>query len=200
MGFEADAPRQQFETADEWRAWLEANHATSAGIFAVYWRPTSGKARVGYEELVEQALCFGWVDSRGGKVDEERTMLWFTRRGRGSGWAATNKVRIERLTAAGLMHPAGQSMVDAAREDGSWTLLDSAIRLEVPDDLQAAFDNHPGSAEKFAGFSPSARRIILEWIAVAKRPATRAARVAETAARAAVGEKANQQAPEKKRS
>ena len=107
------------------------------------WRAGSGGPRISYEESVEQALCFGWVDSKGRSLDAERTMLWFAPRKRGSGWARTNKERIERLAAAGLMAPAGHAVIDAAKADGSWTLLDDVENLVVPDDLAAAFAAHP---------------------------------------------------------
>lgn len=192
MGFVDDAPRQHFETTGQWRAWLEQNHAGYPGIFVVYWRKGTGKPAMSYEEMVEQALCFGWVDSRQEKLDEDRTMLWFTPRKRGSGWARPNKERIARLTAAGLMHAAGQAAVNSARADGSWAILDSVENLEVAPDLQEMFTHYPGSAAAFEAFPRSVRRGILEWIAVAKTPATRARRITETAVKAAAGERANQ--------
>jgi uncharacterized protein YdeI (YjbR/CyaY-like superfamily) len=145
-----------------------------------------------YEAMVEQALCFGWVDSRGARLDEERTMLWFTPRRARSGWARPNKLRIERLTAAGQIHPAGQAVIDAAIQDGSWTLLDEVEDLIAPPDLLAAFDNRPGSRTNFEAFPRSVRRSILEWIVVAKTASTRQRRIAETADLAARGERAHQ--------
>ena len=145
-----------------------------------------------YEAMVEQALCFGWVDSRGARLDEERTMLWFTPRRARSGWARPNKLRIERLTAAGQMHPAGQAIIDAAIEDGSWTLLDEVEDLISPPDLLDAFDNRPGAQTNFESFPRSVRRSILEWIAVAKTAPTRQRRIIETADLAAQGERAHQ--------
>lgn len=156
------------------------------------WRPTTNRAAVPYAELVEEALCFGWVDSRQVRLDDERTMLWFTPRRGGSGWARPNKERVARLIADGRMHAAGLAVIDAARADGSWALLDSVENLEVPQDLAEAFALRPGAAEHFAAFSRSVRRGILQWIATAKTSPTRARRVTETAERAAVGEKANQ--------
>ena len=119
------------------------------------WRAGSGGPRISYEESVEQALCFGWVDSKGRSLDAERTMLWFAPRKRGSGWARTNKERIERLTAAGLMAPAGHAVIEAAKADGSWTLLDDVENLVVPDDLAAAFAAHPPAREHWDAFPRS---------------------------------------------
>jgi uncharacterized protein YdeI (YjbR/CyaY-like superfamily) len=190
-----DAPRQLFETAAEWRQWLEANHASSSGIFLIYWKKATGRPSMSYDEMVEQALCFGWVDSRPAKLDEERTMLWFTPRKRGSAWAGPNKERIERLTAAGLMRPAGIALVEAAKADGTWTLLDAVERLEVPGDLAARLEAVEGARAQWDNFPRSARRGILEWIVQAKTPATRERRVTETAELAGRGERANQWSP-----
>jgi uncharacterized protein YdeI (YjbR/CyaY-like superfamily) len=192
MGFVDDAPREHFETAAQWRSWLEHNHAEVAGVFVVSWRKHTGRPAIPYAEMVEEALCFGWVDSRQVRLDDDRSMLWFTHRKSGSGWARPNKERVERLISDGRMRPAGMAVVDSARADGSWSLLDSVENLEVPPDLAEEFARLPGSAEAFAGFPRSVRRGILEWIAVAKAPATRARRVFETAAKAAAGERANQ--------
>jgi uncharacterized protein YdeI (YjbR/CyaY-like superfamily) len=179
----------------QWRDWLVANAATSGGCWAVTWRRGRGRAVVTYDDLVEEALCVGWVDSRGRKVDEDRTALLFTPRRPGSGWSRPNKERIARLEAAGLLLPAGVAVVEAARADGSWTLLDAVEALEEPPDLAAALDALPAARAAWAGFPRSAKRSILEWIVLAKRPATRAKRIAETAELAAQGLRANQPRP-----
>jgi uncharacterized protein YdeI (YjbR/CyaY-like superfamily) len=140
-----------------------------------------------------------WRALLAGTHDEQRSMRLLTPRKPGSGWSGANKVRIERLEAAGLMTPAGRARIDAARADGSWTTLDEVEALTVPDDLAAAFAEHPGSAQQWEGFPRSARRAILEWIVHAKRPETRARRVAETAEKAAHGERANQWIPPDRR-
>jgi uncharacterized protein YdeI (YjbR/CyaY-like superfamily) len=185
----------QPESLAEWRAWLEHHHGRGTGVWLVTWRAGSSGPRIGYEEAVEQALCFGWVDSKGRSLDAERTMLWFAPRKRGSGWARTNKERIERLTASGLMAPAGLAVIDAAKADGSWTLLDDVENLVVPDDLAAAFDARPPAREHWDAFPRSVRRALLEWIVHAKRAETRARRIAETAEKAQVNERANQWQP-----
>ena len=190
-----DAPQVHAETVEEWRAWLLANHDTESGAWLVSWRSATGKPAVKYELAVEEALCVGWIDSAGRTLDDERRALWFTRRKPGSGWARTNKERIVRLEAEGRMTPAGRAVIDAAKADGSWTLLDDVENLIVPDDLAAAFDRHPGSRQNFDAFPPSARRAILEWIVQAKREATRAARLEESARLAAQNVRANQWTP-----
>lgn len=134
-------------TLADWRAWLADNHARPEGVWLITYRPATGKTPFSYEQAVEEALCFGWIDGQANKLDDERTMLWFAPRRPGSGWARTNKARIERLIADGRMTPAGLSKIEAAQADGSWTLLDSVERLEVPDDLAAEFDKYPDACD-----------------------------------------------------
>ena len=191
----AEAPRFHAETRAQWRTWLEEHAATAPGVWLVTWKKASGRPVLSYEEAVTEALAFGWVDSKGNKLDDERTMLWFTRRKRGSGWARPNKRRIAELEAAGLLTDAGRAVVEAAQADGSWTLLDDVEDLVVPPDLAAAFDAVPGSREEWEAFPRSARRGVLEWIVQAKTAPTRAKRIAETAEKAGRGERANQWRP-----
>lgn len=143
-----------------------------------------------YEQAVRQALRFGWVDSTQKPVDEQRSMLWFSPRRKGSVWTRINKGRIAELESAGLMEPAGEAAVAEAKASGMWTLMDAVEDLIVPGDLDAAFDAHPGAREHWDSWSPSARKLILTWIVLAKRPETRETRVRTTAEKAARGEKA----------
>jgi uncharacterized protein YdeI (YjbR/CyaY-like superfamily) len=132
----------------EWRAWLAANHATSPGAWAVFRRRhAAGAGDPGYEDLVLEALCFGWVDSRPGTVDADRTKLYLAPRKRGSGWAATNKARVDRLAEAGLMTSAGLAAVERAKADGSWTRLESSEAAVEPPDLLAALDALDGAKD-----------------------------------------------------
>lgn len=187
-----DDPRLHVETAAEFGDWLAANHATATGVWLVTWRTVTGRPMPSYDALVMEALRFGWIDSTARRLDDERTMQRYSPRRPGSGWSAPNKDRIARLEAEDRIEPAGRAVLDAARADGSWNLLDSVEALEVPDDLAAAFATRPGAREQWDGFPPSARKQILQWIVLAKRPETRRRRVAETAEKAARGERANQ--------
>lgn len=187
---QADAERVQPESVEAWAAWLEANHDRSAGAWLVTWKKATGRQRFTYGEAVVEALRFGWIDAIAQRVDEERSMLWYGPRRAGSGWSRPNKERIARLEAAGRMHPAGQAVLDRARADGSWSKLDDVEALVVPNDLRAALDALPGAATHWDGFPPSARKLMLFWLLEAKRPETRAKRVAEVAAAAARGERA----------
>lgn len=190
MGKFDDAPHVEAEDRATWRAWLEANHATATGAWLVSWRTGHGP-RVPYEDAVEEALCFGWVDSQGGTIDERRSRQYFAPRKPTSGWAATNKARVERLIADGRMAPAGLAAIERAKANGSWTLLDDVEQGIIPDDLARALADHPPAAANFDAFPKSARRAILEWVAQAKRPETRANRILETAAAAARNERAH---------
>jgi uncharacterized protein YdeI (YjbR/CyaY-like superfamily) len=173
----ADAPLVEADDRATWRAWLEANHASSTGAWLVTWRPSSGRRSLDYEAAVEEALCFGWVDSTGGRIDDERGKLYFAPRKPGSGWAATNKVRVERLMADGRMAAAGLAAIERAKANGSWELLDSVERMEVPDDLAAALGARPPAAENFGAWPPSVRKQILTALVQARRPETRAERI-----------------------
>ena len=174
-----DAPLVQPADRAGWRGWLEANHATAAGAWLVMWRPSAGRAGIDYEAAVEEALCFGWIDSVTGRIDDERSKQYFApRKARGT-WSASNKARVERLIAAGRMAPAGLAAIERAKANGAWGLLDSVERMEVPDDLTAALAARPPAAGRFAAWAPSMRKALLGWIALAKRPETRAARIAE---------------------
>lgn len=188
----AERERVHPETRSQWRAWLSTHHATSAGVWLVSWKKHTGRPAMGYAAAVEEALCFGWVDSTAQKLDGDRSMLWLTARKRGSAWSRLNKQRVEQLTTAGLMAPAGLAAVAAAQQSGSWSILDPVEDLVVPEDLGAAFARHPGSRPQWDAFPPSARRGILGWIVLAKRADTRARRIEEAASLAARGERANQ--------
>ena len=187
--------RVHAESVQEWRAWLAEHHAEQAGAWLVSWKSHTGKPRVSYEDAVVEALAVGWVDSKGSRLDDDRTMLWFARRKPSSGWSRSNKQRVEKLIADGRMTPAGQAAIDTAKANGAWALLDEVEDLIVPADLATAFDEHPGAREHWDAFPRSARRALLEWIVQAKRPETRANRVRETAEHAARGERANQWRP-----
>jgi uncharacterized protein YdeI (YjbR/CyaY-like superfamily) len=182
-------------TVSEWRAWLQANHTRTEGVWLISYKKATGKPALTYEEAVEEALAFGWVDSKGNKLDDERTMLYFAPRKGGSGWSRPNKERVERLIADGRMTPAGLAKIEAAKADGTWTLLDAVENLEVPPDLRAEMDKYPDARVNWDAFPRSARRGILEWIVQAKKPETRAKRVEETARLAQDNVRANQWRP-----
>lgn len=176
----------------EWRGWLKKNHRRERGIWLVTYKKFTGKPRVEYAEAVEEALCFGWVDSKPGVVDEERSRLWMAPRKAGSAWSKLNKERVARLMAEKRMTAAGLEKIEAAKKDGSWDALNAVEALIVPPDLAAALAESEPAAENFDAFPRSVKKGILDWIRQAKRQETRAARIAETARLAQRNERANQ--------
>lgn len=176
----------------EWRRWLQRHHARDEGVWLVSGKLGSGQPRVAYDDAVEEALAFGWVDSKSNKLDAERSMLWMAPRKPGSGWSAPNKARVQKMIDAGRMAPAGLAKVQAAMADGSWSKLDAVEALVIPPDLADALAHSGEAARHFDAFPRSVKRGILEWIVQAKRESTRAQRIAETARLAALNQRANQ--------
>ncbi|HEX8426640.1 YdeI/OmpD-associated family protein [Hymenobacter sp.] len=180
-------------TCAEWRQWLTEQYTTSPGVWLVYYKKVSGKPRISYEEAVEEALCFGWIDGLARRLDEERSMLLFTPRKPRSVWSKPNKERVARLIAAGRMLEAGLEKINIAKQNGSWDALTDSDALVIPADLAAALQANPPAQQNFTAFSPSSQKIILAWIANAKRPDTRTRRVEETVTLAAENRKAGPQ-------
>ena len=176
----------------EWRKWLEKNHTRTEGVWFISYKKETGKPRVIYEESVEEALCFGWIDSKGNKLDDERSMLWFAPRKAKSNWSKPNKKRVERLIRQGLMTPAGLAKIDLAKKNGTWTALDGVENLEIPPDLAKAFSKNKTARDYFDAFPRSVKRGILEWILNAKKPETRTKRIEETVTQAEKNIRANQ--------
>ena len=163
-----------------WRRWLASNSERQEGLWVVYPKKTSRLDGPLYDDLVEEALCFGWIDSRVRRVDDGRIMQWFSPRRRGGVWSAVNKERIARLIASGEMTERGQAAIDQAKADGSWSQNDDVDALIVPPDLRTAFQAVPDAEAAYEALSNSAKKQYLWWIHSAKRPATRAGRIAET--------------------
>jgi uncharacterized protein YdeI (YjbR/CyaY-like superfamily) len=178
--------------AQDFVAWLEANHHSSAGVWVVTYKKAAANPAPTYDELVRAAMCFGWVDSVPGKVDELRSKLYFSPRKPGSAWSQSNKIRVAELEEQGLMRPAGTAAVEAAKASGAWSKIDSAQNLEIPEDLEAALRAYSRSRENFEAFPQGVRKQILEWISLAKTPETRSRRIDETARLAEQNIRANQ--------
>jgi uncharacterized protein YdeI (YjbR/CyaY-like superfamily) len=187
-----DALRQVYiPSRTAWRRWLSKNQRAPEGIWLVYDKKGHGDGTLTYDAIVEEALCYGWIDSRPRKLSPARSMLLITPRKPGSVWSKLNKERIARLEAAGLMTSAGRVLVEKAKKDGSWEALTAVDAMEMPADLARALKSDKPAARHFDAFPPSSKRIILGWIASAKRPETRTARVAETVRMAAKNLRAN---------
>lgn len=183
----AQLPLLEVRDRAELRAWLEANHATSLGVRLVIGKKGSSVTQLRYAEAVEEALCFGWIDSTTNSIDAERYALRFTPRKPRSVWARSNKERVERLTAAGLMRPAGLAAVETARANGSWDSIDDIESLEVPEDLALQLAENPEARAFFDALPPGQRMLALHWVRSAKRPETRERRIAQIVSAAGEG-------------
>ncbi len=179
------------ETREEWRAWLERHHEESDGVWLVSWKKATGRPFVPYPESVDEALCFGWIDSRPNKIDEERAMRLFTPRNPKSIWSRINREKVARLTEQGLMAAAGIRSVEAAEANGSWTVGDEIEDLVIPPDLASALAANETAKAFFDGFPNSSKKNILWWIKSARKPATRTARISRTVDLAAGNRMAN---------
>jgi uncharacterized protein YdeI (YjbR/CyaY-like superfamily) len=172
----------------EWRSWLNKNQA-SAGVWLVIQRKGSSESGVTLDEAVEEALCFGWIDSRQNPKGESSYRLLFSPRRVGSIWSKSNKDRVEKLTSLGLMAPAGLRKVEAAKRDGSWNMLDDVEALKLPADLAQALETQPAAKEGFERFTSSVKKQVLWWIKSAKTQRTRTARITRTIEAAKAKEK-----------
>jgi len=183
----------------EWRAWLERNHDSSPSIQLAIVKKGSEKRGVTYEEAVQEAICFGWIDSRANVLDEDHFKVLMSPRKPGSIWSKSNKERVRKMIEQGLMAPAGLRKVKAAKKDGSWRILDDVEDLKVPEDLERALGGHPSAKENFEAFGDSYRKQVLYWVLSAKHPETRAKRVKEVVRSATRNEKVGQYIGEEKK-
>jgi uncharacterized protein YdeI (YjbR/CyaY-like superfamily) len=163
----------------EWREWLIKNHDTQQSIWLIYYKKKTNIPTVSYSDAVDEALCFGWIDSKSKPIDNEKFMQFFCKRKPKSVWSKVNKEKIERLTKQGLMTKAGFDIVEIAKQNGSWTILDEAEALRIPPDLEDAFEQRPHAKTYFVSLSRSDKRNILQWLTLAKKQETRLKRIAE---------------------
>ncbi len=170
-------PLLYFKNAEEWRAWLHENHESDTGVDLVFYKVTSKQPSMRWEEAVQVAICYGWIDSTVRKIDEDRRKQYFCKRNAKSVWSAVNKDYIEQLVQDGLMHKSGHKSIEIAKENGSWTALDDVENGIIPDDLQAAFKNNPKAFENYENFARGYRKSYLYWLNQAKREATRQKRI-----------------------
>lgn len=179
-----------FESAATWEQWLDAHHASAAGVWLKLAKKASGIPSVTYVEAVHVALCFGWIDGQAQKFDADYSLQRFTPRRPKSAWSQVNRARAERLAAEGKMRPAGLREVERAKADGRW---DAAYappsRIEAPQDFQAALDANPAAAEFFATLNATNRYAFLYRVTTAKKPETRQKRIAQFVDMLARGEK-----------
>lgn len=180
------------DSRQAWRQWLEANHAKQQSIWLVYYKKKANRPTVSYNDAVDEALCFGWIDSKAKPIDDEKYMQFFSPRKKNSVWSRINKEKVGRLVSEGLMTKAGYEIIDIAKQNGSWTILDEAEALIIPKDLDDKFQKSPKALDYFLGLSRSDKRNILQWLVLAKRPETRQKRIDEIVSLANIKQKPKQ--------
>ncbi len=181
MASAADNERLEISEIGELRSWLAVNHTRTDSIWLVTFKKHAPDRYVSRGDVIDEILCWGWIDSLARKVDEDRTMLLISPRKEKSAWSKVNKDKIARLESEDRIQPPGRAKIDMAKANGMWSFLDDVDALIKPDDLIAAFNAVPGSAENFDKFPASARRGMLEWIKQAKQTETRKRRIDTTA-------------------
>jgi len=179
------------KTQKEWRNWLEKNHRSEKAVWLIFYKKGSGTQSTNYAETLEDALCFGWIDSKANKRDDESYYQYFAKRKPESNWSKVNKEKVAKLIEKGLMTPAGFESIETAKQNGTWSALDEVEELIIPPDLKLLFDKNKTASDYWEKFSRSAKRAILEWILNAKRPETRQKRITETVELAQKNIKAN---------
>ncbi len=185
-----DYPIYHAETRDQWRSWLAANHDSAPGVWLCSWRSSTGRPRCPYPEVVEEAICFGWIDSTMNVLDDERDLQMITPRKAKSSWTRLNRKRFDDMEKAGLMTDAGRRAADVARENGWWTIYDTVEDLIEPDQLALALDQSEKARNAWDGFPPSARKMMLWWVVSAAREDTKSKRIGTIVEKASQGERA----------
>ena len=166
-------------SVEDWHNWLKDNHLIEKSIFLICYKKESKVPTITYYEALEEALCFGWIDSKINKRDDLSFYQYFAKRNPKSNWSRVNKQKIESLISQNRLFPAGLEMVELAKKNGTWNALDAVENLEIPIDLEFEFQKNPVALEHFNQFSRSTKRAILEWLFNAKKEETRAKRIQE---------------------
>jgi uncharacterized protein YdeI (YjbR/CyaY-like superfamily) len=168
------------EDRDSWRKWLKENYNKLKAVWLIYYKPISGKTRVSYNDAVDEAICFGWIDSKPNKLDELRSIQFFAPRNPKSNWSKVNKERVVRLIEEGRMTASGLNVIEAAKKNGAWDALNEVEEMIIPADLLAELKTEKQAFDYFMKFPKSSKKNILEWIYNAKQNETRVKRIAET--------------------
>jgi uncharacterized protein YdeI (YjbR/CyaY-like superfamily) len=177
------------ENQAEWRKWLQENHLDKQAVWLQQHAKKSEKPSINWSDAVDEALCFGWIDSKKVKLDHETTLQFFSKRKPKSTWSKINKEKIERLISEGKMTPAGLAIIEIAKQNGSWNILDEVEALTLPNDLEQALLAHESAMTFYEGLSKSVKKMMLYWLVSAKRAETRQKRIDEIATLAAKGQK-----------
>jgi uncharacterized protein YdeI (YjbR/CyaY-like superfamily) len=180
------------DSRQAWREWLQANHQTEQSVWVLYYKKKTNVPSLTWSEAVDEALCFGWIDSTAKPIDDQTYRQFFSKRKPKSVWSKVNKEKVKNLIEQGLMMQAGLDSIAIAKQNGSWTILDEVEELIVPDDLDAALEAQTGAKAFFMGLTKSTRKAILQWLVLAKQATTRQKRISEIADLAAQGLKPKQ--------
>lgn len=187
-----DAVTYYPKNSNQWRKWLIKHHLNQDGVWVILYKKQANQPTISWSEAVEEALCFGWIDSIKKTLDAERSIQFFSKRKPKSTWSKINKQKVQTLIEGGKMMPSGFESIEIAKQNGSWNLLDDVEALVIPDDLAQTFARHKGSKEYFSGLSKSIKKMMLQWIVLAKQPTTRQKRIDEIAKHASLGQKPKQ--------
>jgi uncharacterized protein YdeI (YjbR/CyaY-like superfamily) len=169
----------------DWRQWLQDNHKSKQSVWLVCYKKKANIPTIAWSDAVDEALCFGWIDSVRKTIDDDSFIQFFSRRKPNGTWSKVNKEKIKQLIDAQLMTEAGYESIEKAKQNDSWTILDDVEELTIPEDLELEFDRHLGSKDFFLSLSKSVKKAILQWLVLAKRPETRQNRINEIAELAA---------------
>lgn len=169
------------KTKQHWRKWLEKNHICKDAVWLIHYKKIANKPTIPWSDAVDEALCFGWIDSKGVKIDETSFKHYYCKRKPKSTWSKINKEKLKQLIAANKMNDAGLACIEIAKQNGSWTILDEVEELIIPKDLSKAFRNNKDSKKYFFSLSKSKQKYLLQWIVLAKQPQTRQKRIDEIA-------------------
>ena len=167
------------ESKQAWRQWLEQNHIRKNAVWVVFYKKAANRPTLSWSDAVDEALCFGWIDSVKKTYDAESAIQFFSKRKPKSTWSKINKDKVERLQEAGLMTQAGLDCIAVAKTNGSWEILDAIEALTLPEDLETALQAKEEALEYFLSLSKSTRKAVLAWLVLARRPETRQKRIAE---------------------
>lgn len=169
------------ENRKDWRKWLELNHKRKDAVWLIFYKTKSPNHNLSWSESVDEALCFGWIDSTKKAIDKEKYIQYFSKRKAKSNWSKVNKDKVKTLIDQGRMTEEGYKSIEVAKENGSWTILDGVEALVIPEDLKREFASYKGSMEFFDSLSKSVKKGLLYWVISAKRKETRQKRISEVA-------------------
>ncbi|RXG16118.1 putative protein YdeI (YjbR/CyaY-like superfamily) [Leeuwenhoekiella aestuarii] len=172
-------PLIYFKNTEEWRNWLHENHHLDDGVELVFYKVDCEEESMRWQEAVQVAICYGWIDSTVRAIDDKRRKQYFCKRKPNSGWSAINKDYVAHLAEAGLMHSSGLEAIETAKQNGAWNLLDDVEKGIIPHDLKKAFDENPKAYTNYLGFSKGYRKSYLYWLNQAKREETRKKRITQ---------------------